>query len=188
VKRFLRSFIRVLPRHFRERFGAEMLEQIEQEYDEARSASRVAGTWYALSTMGDLARSAVAEWWNHSWVPPHSASEKRRGMSSTLDDWTKDLRHSLRALRRTPGFTVMAVGTLGIAIGALAGMFSVVNTVLLKPLPYAHADRLIVIAASAPGSDFPEQFGVSNEFFVQYRGQRLSRMYRRQLGTSTLRV
>jgi putative ABC transport system permease protein len=190
VKSVLRWLVRMFPRHFRERFAREILEQIEREYDEARSAGRLAATWYALSALADLARSALAERWNHSWVPPYSAPEKRRGMRWTLDDWTKDLRHSLRALRRTPGFTVMAVGTLGIAIGALAGMFSVVNTVLLKPLPYAHADRLIVITASAPGSDFPEQFGVSNEFFVQYREQArlLEDVSTFNSGTSTLRV
>ena len=50
-------------------------------------------------------------------------------------------------------------------------MFSVVDAVLLNPLPYAHADRLVHIAASAPGSGFPEEFGVAAEFFVQYREQ-----------------
>ena len=72
---------------------------------------------------------------------------------SAVDLWTRDLRHAARALRRAPGFTLMAVGTLGLAIGATAGMFSVVNTVLLNPLPYPHADRLVSIAATAPGFD-----------------------------------
>ena len=87
----------------------------------------------------------------------------------------------------------LAVGAAAIgaiAIGALAGMFSVVNTVLLKPLPYANSDRLVVITASAPGSDLPEQFGVSSEFFVQYREQArlLEDVSTFNSGTSTLRV
>src|SRR5262245_4458056 len=92
-------------------------------------------------------------------------------MRWAFDQWIRDLRHSMRALWRTPGFTVMTVGTLGLAIGVNAGMFSVVNKVLLDPLPYAHPDRLMYIAASAPGSDMPAEFGVSAEFFLQYKEQ-----------------
>ena len=92
-------------------------------------------------------------------------------MRSSLDQWRRDLRHAVRALRRAPGFTVMTVGTLGLAIGVNAGMFSVVNKVLLDPLPYPNADRLLFISASAPGSDLQGEFGVANEFFVQYKEQ-----------------
>src|SRR5262245_62266745 len=92
-------------------------------------------------------------------------------MRLSLDQWARDLRHAARAVPLVPGFTVMAVGTLGLAIGVNAGMFSVVNKVLLDPLPYANADRLLFISASAPGSDLNGEFGVSDEFFVQYREQ-----------------
>ncbi len=88
-----------------------------------------------------------------------------------LGDWMLDLRHAARALKRTPGFTVTAMVMLGLAIGATAGMFSVVNTVLLERLPYANPERLVHIAASAPGSEFPPEFGVAPEFLVQYREQ-----------------
>ena len=90
-----------------------------------------------------------------------------------MSNWTRDLHHALRALLRTPGFAVLTVGTLGLAIGANAGIFSVVDTVLLNPLPYANTDRLVTIAASAPGTDFPEVFSVAPEFYVQYRESEL---------------
>ena len=77
----------------------------------------------------------------------------------------------MRALLRTPGFTGMSVTTLGLAIGVTAGLFSVVNAVLIHPLPYVAADRLVYIAATAPGSDLPAEFGVSAEFFVHYKEQ-----------------
>ncbi|MBO9664096.1 ABC transporter permease [Dokdonella sp.] len=88
-----------------------------------------------------------------------------------LGNWMADLRHALRALRRTPGFTLTAVGMLGLAIGAVAGMFNVVNTVLLDRLPYAHPDRLVYITASAPGSGLPDELGGAPEFFLQYQEQ-----------------
>jgi predicted permease len=54
----------------------------------------------------------------------------------------QDLRFAVRGLRRTPGFTLAAVLTLGLGIGATTTIFTVVNGVLLRPLPYAHADRI----------------------------------------------
>lgn len=81
----------------------------------------------------------------------------------------RDFRHALRGLRRSPGFTLLAVCTLGLAIGVNVGMLSVIDTVLLKPLPFAESDRLVQIEASAPGSDFTGEFGVADEFFLQYK-------------------
>lgn len=107
-----------------------------------------------------------------------------------LSNWMADLKHALRALRRTPGFTVTAVGMLGLAIGAVAGMFSVVNTVLLDRLPYTDPDRLVYIAASAPGSELSGEFDAAPEFFLQYKEQ--SRLLQDVAGydnfTATLRV
>ena len=70
---------------------------------------------------------------------------------------------------RTPGFLVTSVGTLALAIGAVAGMFNVVNTVILKPLPFPDSDRLVVIAGTAPGSDLPERFSPGLEFYLHYK-------------------
>ena len=74
-------------------------------------------------------------------------------MADRLSDAFRDLRQALRALAHTRSFTVTAIGTLGLAIGASAAIFTVVDTVLLDPLPYADADRLVVIEGSAPGTD-----------------------------------
>jgi len=88
-----------------------------------------------------------------------------------LDDLRQDLRYAFRGLRRTPGFTLTAVGTLALAIGAVAGMFGVVDRVLLHPLPFAHADRLVDVSGVAPGSEWRGPLGSGAEFYVYAREQ-----------------
>ena len=62
-----------------------------------------------------------------------------------LDDARRDLRHAVRTLRRAPGFTAAVVLTLALGLGANTAMFSVISGVVLKPLGYPHADRIVVV-------------------------------------------
>src|SRR6187455_1440539 len=86
-----------------------------------------------------------------------------------LETWIRDFRHAARGLARTPGFTLVVVATLALAIGANTAIFSVVKVVLLEPLPFPNADRLVHIGGSAPGTDQPEEFGVPDELFFEYK-------------------
>ena len=90
-------------------------------------------------------------------------------MRDAIDQWGRDFWHAARSLRRTPGFAAVTIVTLALAIGANAAIFSVVDAVLIRPLPYPHADRLLYLAATAPESDRPPEFGVFDEAFVHYR-------------------
>ena len=104
--------------------------------------------------------------------------------------WSSDFRHAWRALLRTPGFLVTSVVTLALAIGAVVGMFNVVNTVLLRPLPFPDSERLVVLSGTAPGSDLPDRFGLGPEFYLHYkeRSQLLDGIFLFGGGTSTLRT
>jgi predicted permease len=69
-----------------------------------------------------------------------------------LDTVVRDLRYALRALRQNPTFTAVALLTLAIGIGANTAVFSVVNSVLLEPLPYPKSDELVALRQVAPGA------------------------------------
>lgn len=190
MKAILRLMVRAFPAPFRAQFGAEVIDQIERDYDRARTRGAPAALLFTLTTAFDLTRSGIAERWKPTVVRPHTTQHGGKDMREKFYEWVMDLQHALRALRRSPGFAVVTVGTLGLAIGVNAGMFSVVDTVLLKPLPFQNADRIVHIAATAPGSELPNEFGVSSEFFVQYKEQSklLEDLSTYNSFTSTLRV
>ena len=74
----------------------------------------------------------------------------------TVNRLLADIRLALRSLRRSPMFTAVSVITLALGIGASTAIFSVVNGVLIKPLPYPEPDRLLVVLFEAPGIGYPE--------------------------------
>jgi predicted permease len=80
----------------------------------------------------------------------------------------QDIRYCTRSLRKTPLFTLVALIALAIGIGANAAIFSVVNAVLLRPLPYASPDRLVMVWQSLPKMG-QERLGASPPDYIDYR-------------------
>ena len=72
--------------------------------------------------------------------------------SPTVNAFLTDLRQSMKLLARRPGFTLLSVLTLGLGLGTATGTFSIVNGVLLRPLPYPSPDRLVRIYETAPAA------------------------------------
>src|SRR5579862_6565382 len=76
-----------------------------------------------------------------------------------------DLRYALRVLLRTPTFTAAALLSLAIGIGANTSIFSVINALLLRPLPYRDADRLVILWNRSPGLNITQDWFSTAQYF-----------------------
>ena len=86
---------------------------------------------------------------------------------------TDNIRYSSRVLRKSPAFTIVSILTLALGVGASTALFSVVDTVLLRPLPYYQPDQLVTVTETLPemGTD---EIGVAAGEYQDYRAQNRS--------------
>lgn len=139
--------------------GAEFVRgDIEERYRGERDRGRPGLRRWLI---GDVLRTLVA--W---WAPPAVLRRRRRTgrghrkrggvgrMVVGLETLSGDLRQALRSLRRRPAFTLSVVLTLGVGIGATTTIYGVVDAIIVRPLPYADADQLVVLGNTFPGREW----------------------------------
>jgi len=179
-RRVYRLLLGVYPRVFRSRFGAQLESTFEDALRDGQAQQGVRGAslvW--LRMLVDLAGSAVRERWAalREWSAERRARPVREWAQGTTDDPSKrrgdpmgtlvqDVRYALRTLRRQPAFTLIAVVTLALGVGANTALFSVVRATLLAPLPYGGPGEVAMIWSRWEGFD---KTWVSDPEFVHYR-------------------
>ncbi|HKT52515.1 MAG TPA: ABC transporter permease [Candidatus Angelobacter sp.] len=127
-----------------EQLDKELRFHLEQQVQDLRERG------YTAEEAGRMARLAFGG--------PQQITEQCRDARGTrwLEDLLQDIRYAMRTLRQKPGFAAVALLTLALGIGATTVMFTLINGVLLKPLPYAATDRLTVLQEK---TDWSTQWG-----------------------------
>jgi putative ABC transport system permease protein len=164
-KRLLRFALSFSPEEWRSEFEAEIEADFEEGWRVESARGRLYGWRFTLFSLADVAWNALGE-----RLEPRRPRKPRREKKRypMLESLGRDLRQGWRALRSSPTFSVVAVAALALGIGANTAIFSVVDVVLLRPLPYIRTEDLVRIWSS--WTQFPRG-SVSEPEYYDYRSR-----------------
>jgi putative ABC transport system permease protein len=148
--RLYRGGLLIFPPDFRARYAEEMSAFAGTRLRAARERGRWSATRELATLLADLTVSAAREWASRAPSPPAQFHLPQRPRDN-MDILARDARFAIRSLLRRPGFALVAVLTLTLGIGANTAIFSVVNAVLLRALPYPEPDRLTLVWGTQGG-------------------------------------
>ncbi len=142
-ERTYRTLLRLFPAEFREEYGEDVLQLLRDRHRELASSPCGVRAIFWIRAAADLVLEAAAER-SQLWIRKRRRNARKKG-SGMFDGLRQDVVYALRTLARTPGFTALTIVTFALAIGANTAIFSVLNDVLLEPLPFGNPGRLVAV-------------------------------------------
>ena len=165
VVRFYSALVALYPRAFRRAFGAAATRTFGDRYRARRDAPVHDRLLFLARELADLLGSVARE---RAAAVADAIHSPRRDHASMFTAILHDARHAVRGLLARPGYTVTAIAVMALGLGASTAVYSVLDAVLVKPMPYTDPDRLVIGWHAQPGQGLWNP-SMSKPEWVEYR-------------------